>query len=237
MKQAPPYGENPFISDEFINLPARSFREGEFENFYGDPFESVEIFSEPPPQPHATTNMGDMESGGTLLQQFQVNTGSIESISQESQASQAHSNSSGIENEEAESTEQHDYYTLEDPSLTANQAHSSESIPLSPPQDPELLSHESVNLSQTSSVTESESDKSSPNSRSGRRLKKNKSSVESLQDVVVTEREEPVLQVSVEVNMRQISDCMLQTFERLTTLVPRPLALCLSIPLLVYYLR
>ena len=195
MKKEPFFGENPFTGDDFVNLPARRFREGGFENFYGDPFESVEIFSEPPLQANATT-VSDIGTGNTL-QQFQVNTGSAESISQESQESQTHSHSGGTENGEHESTEQHDYYVLEEPNQSANQAHFSESIPMSQCQDPELSSHESVNLSQTSSMTESGSEKSSPNSRrSGRRMKKNKSSVESLQDVVVTEREEPVLQVS-----------------------------------------
>ena len=137
-----------------------------------------------------------MYDGDSLRQQFQVNTGSIESISQESQTSQAHSHSSGMENEDSESLEQHDYYMLEDPGQSADQAQSSELISDSRNQDPELSSHESVNLSQTSSVTESGSELSSPNSkRSGRRLRHNKSSVESLQDVVVIEREEPVLQV------------------------------------------
>ena len=190
IKPNPPLGENPFISDEFVNLPARKFLEGEFENFYGDPFESVETFTEPSHHPIG----GDMYDGDSLRQQFQVNTGSIESISQESQTSQAHS--SGMENEDSEPLEQHDYYMLEDPGQSADQAQSSELISDSRNQDPELSSHESVNLSQTSSVTESGSEMSSPNSkRSGRRLRNNKSSVESLQDVVVIEREEPVLQV------------------------------------------
>ena len=191
IKQNPPLGENPFISDEIVNLPARRFREGDFENFSGDPFESVELFREPPPHPTNTSH----SDGDSLLQQFQVNTGSVESISQESQESQAHSHSSGIENEDRESLEQHDYYTLEVPSQNANQAHISERNVLH--QDPELSSRESVNLSQTSSVTESGSEKSSPSSGTSGRRKKIKSSVESLQDVVVTEREEPVLQVSL----------------------------------------
>ena len=219
MKKAPFFGENPFTGDDFVNLPARRFRDGEFENFYGDPFESIEVFSGPPLQSDATT-VSDIGTRSTL-QQFQVNTGSAESVSQESQESQVHSHSSGMyngepgshssgmdsgepgshlsgmANGEPESTEQHDYYVLEEPSQTANQAHFSELITTSKRHDSELSSHESVNLSQTSSTTESESEKSTPNSRrSGQKMKKNKSSVESLQDVVVTEREEPVLQVS-----------------------------------------
>ena len=189
------FGENPFTSDEFVNLPASRFREGGFENFCGDPFESIEIFTEPPTEGAATS--GDTYTEGTL-QQFKVNTGSIESISQESQASQTHSHSSGMENEDPGPIEQHDYYTLEDPSQTADQAHSSEPVTSSlRHNDLDVSSRDSTNLSQTSSVTESESEKSSPGSRrSGQRLKKNnKSSVESLQDVVVTEREEPMLQV------------------------------------------
>ena len=183
-----PFGENPFTSDEFVNLPAGRFREGEFEKFSGDPFESIEIITEPPT--HSTAIGGDAYSEGTL-QQFKVNTGSVESISQESQASQTHSHSSGVENEDPEPVEQHDYYTLEDPSQTADQAHS-ELIQ----NNIELLSRDSANLSQTSSVLESESEKSSPSSRrSDQRSRKSKSSVESLQDVVVIEREEPVLQV------------------------------------------
>ena len=187
------FGENPFASDEFVNLPASRFREGEFDKFYGDPFESVETFTDLPS--HSTSTGGNAYIEGTL-QQFKVNTGSIESISQESQASQTHSHSSGMENEDQEPIEQHDYYTLEDPSQHADQAHSSEPIVLSHQNDSELSSRDSTNLSQTSSVVESGSEKSSPSSRrSGSKLKKNKSSVESLQDVVVTEREEPVLQV------------------------------------------
>ena len=183
-----PFGENPFTSDEFMNLPASRFREGEFEKFSGDPFESIEIITEPP-----TAIGGDAYSEGTL-QQFKVNTGSVESISQESQASQTHSHSSGVDNEDPEPVEQHDYYTLEDPSQTADQAHSE---PIQ--NDMELSSRDSANLSQTSSVLESESEKSSPSSRrSDQRSRKSKSSVESLQDVVVTEREEPVLQVGRE---------------------------------------
>ena len=186
-----PFGENPFSSDEFVNLPATRFREGEFEKFTGDPFESIEIITEPPT--HSTAIGGDAYSEGTV-QQFKVNTGSIESISQDSQASQTHSHSSGVENEDPEPIEQHDYYTLEDPSQTAaaDQAHSTA----------ELIqndSRDSANLSQTSSVLESESEKSSPSSRrSEQRSWKSKSSVESLQDVVVTEREEPMLQVGRE---------------------------------------
>ena len=191
----PLFGENPFASDEFVNLPARRFREGEFEKFSGDPFESVEIFDEPPiHSTEATTGGGTYTEGA--LQQFQVNTGSVESISQESQASQTNSHSSGVENEDPEPVEQHDYYTLEDPSQTADQAHSSELIPSSHHNDPDLSPRDSANLSQTSSVLESESEKSSPSSRrSEQRSRKSKSSVESLQDVVVTEREEPMLQV------------------------------------------
>ena len=172
-----------------MNLPASRFREGEFEKFSGDPFESIEIITEPPT--HSTAIGGDAYAEGTL-QQFKVNTGSVESISQESQASQTHSHSSGAENEDPEPVEQHDYYTLEDPSQTADQAHSSELIQ----NDTELSSRDLANLSQTSSVLESESEKSSP--RSEQRSRKSKSSVESLQDVVVTEREEPVLQVERE---------------------------------------
>ena len=189
----PLFGENPFASDEFVNLPARRFREGEFEKFSGDPFESIETFNESPTHSAEATG-GDTYTEGTL-QQFQVNTGSVESISQESQTSQTHSHSSGIENEDPEPVEQHDYYTLEDPSQTADQAHSSEPIQ----NDPDLSSRDSANLSQTSSAVESESEKSSPSSRrSDQRSRKSKSSVESLQDVVVIEREEPVLQVGRE---------------------------------------
>lgn len=185
-----PFGENPFTSDEFVNLPARRFREGEFEKFSGDPFESIEIITEPPA--NSTAIGGDAYAEGTL-QQFKVNTGSVESISQDSQASQPHSHSSGVENEDPELVEQHDYYTLEDPSQTADQAHT-------PENDPELLSRD--NLSQTSSALESESEKSSPSSRSEQRSRKSKSSVESLQDVVVTEREEPMLQVGREIRTK-----------------------------------
>lgn len=182
-----PIEENPFASDEFVNLPASRFREGEFEKFSGDPFELIEIVTEPPT--HGTTAIGDDAYTEGALQQFKVNIGSVESISQDSQASQTHSHSSGVENEDPEPVEQHDYYILEDPSQTADQAHSSEN-------DPEVLSRDLANLSQTSSALESESEKSSPSSRrSEQRSRKSKSSVESLQDVVVTEREEPVLQV------------------------------------------
>ena len=184
-----PFGENPFSSDEFVSLPATRFREGEFEKFSGDPFE---IITEPPT--HSTAIGGDAYSEGTL-QQFKVNTGSVESISQDSQASQTHSHSSGVENEDPEPIEQHDYYTLEDPSQTmaADQAHSSAELIQN---DTEFSSRDSANLSQTSSLLESESEKSSPSSRrSEQRSGKSKSSVESLQDVVVTEREEPMLQV------------------------------------------
>ena len=187
-----PFGENPFSSDEFVSLPATRFREGEFEKFSGDPFESIEIITEPPT--HSTAIGGDAYSEGTL-QQFKVNTGSVESISQDSQASQTHSHSSGVENEDPEPIEQHDYYTLEDPSQTmaADQAHSSAELIQN---DTEFSSRDSANLSQTSSLLESESEKSSPSSRrSEQRSGKSKSSVESLQDVVVTEREEPMLQV------------------------------------------
>jgi hypothetical protein len=193
------FGENPFTSDEFVNLPATRFREGGFEKFSGDPFESVEIINEPPT--HSTAIGGDAYAEGTL-QQFKVNTGSVESISQDSQASQTHSHSSGVENEDPEHIEQHDYYTLEDPSQTvgADQAHSSELIQ----NDADLSSRDSANLSQTSSMLESESEKSSPSSRkSDQRSRKSKSSVESLQDVVVIEREEPMLQVSQEERVGQ----------------------------------
>ena len=169
-----------------MNLPARRFREGNFEDFYGDPFDSIEeIFNESAPHTAADS---------PPLQKFQVNTGSAESISQESQAS--HTHSSGMENEEPEIVEQHDYYRLESPNQIPNQANPPNSVPQSQFQDQDISSHD---LSQTSSVAESESEKSSPQSSgSGRRMRKsNKSSVESLQDVVVTEREEPVLQVSI----------------------------------------
>ncbi|XP_064387118.1 zinc finger CCCH domain-containing protein 13-like isoform X3 [Halichondria panicea] len=39
------FGENPFVSDAFINIPARQFREGEYEKFVGDPFETTDPFS------------------------------------------------------------------------------------------------------------------------------------------------------------------------------------------------
>ena len=39
------FGENPFVSDAFINIPARQFREGNYEKFVGDPFETTDPFS------------------------------------------------------------------------------------------------------------------------------------------------------------------------------------------------
>lgn len=187
-RSAPPLGKNPFISDAFVNLPARRFREGDFDNFYGDPFESIEVLPKPPSS-HDDMYTEDIPTP----QQFLVNTGSVESISQESQASQSCSHSSGMENEDPESSEQHDYHMLEDPNQATDQAHFAEQMTTSQHPDVELSSHD---LSQNSSVTESGSEKSSPNSKRSGRSKKSKSSVESLQDVVVTEREEPVLQVS-----------------------------------------
>ena len=38
------FGENPFVSDAFINLPAKQFREGVYDNFTGDPFVSMDPF-------------------------------------------------------------------------------------------------------------------------------------------------------------------------------------------------
>lgn len=40
------FGENPFVSDAFVNMPARQFRDGRYDNTAGDPFQSMDPFSD-----------------------------------------------------------------------------------------------------------------------------------------------------------------------------------------------
>ena len=46
-QETPPsfFPENPFVSDAFVNLPARQFREGRYDDFVGDPFETMDSLS------------------------------------------------------------------------------------------------------------------------------------------------------------------------------------------------
>ena len=106
---------NPFSTDEFFNLPAQRFREGDFEDFTGDPFvgfevKSTDIFIQ-------ENEKGEDISPSVDLPPTQKHQLNLMTTSNGHTSPSASSGSEPLSTEEQqiEEVESHDYYILESP--------------------------------------------------------------------------------------------------------------------------
>ncbi len=251
------FGENPFVSDAFINMPAKKFRDSRYDSVVGDPFQNMDPFSECSERHSINTSSEDFvdfnspnelqsnshkhislgspfsdystssERGHTThsltttdkrSHTVHVSTATINIVQQPSpNLSRPHSSQSShtssreslrgsinITTSSQESLKQSSVRDTSRNSFRSNERLSSSSVESVRSRSPLSASQDSLGIGKTHSGSPSHSIEGSVGSTgSSPRLstrRSERSSTASFQEVVVEERIEPVLQVSMCIN-------------------------------------